>query len=369
MEDTSPDPWWRQEFSPDKGGRKADYLSRDGKTLVEIQEDPMGVRGLHIGVIRLALSISHRPEIKRACLVMVGPRLSRDRLLREWRSVTSVFTFDVAHRLSIVGIDRHGTWTDPEDEYLHRIAKALEPLVLGASHVDSTEAVVKPVGGQKYFEVAKVLLCRWLRREGAIPIGRLAAQAGCTYPTVALALRRLERRRSIIRHSNRSVELSRFPQETWNELCALSGRMRRRIRYVDVSGEKPDVQQLLKRLERMEPPRLALSGVVAARFWHSDFDLHGTPRLDLVLHAPQGRADLAFMRKLDPALKPTDDEGRPAVVVVHLLPRPDPLFESETGRTLPYADPVETALDLHELGLTVQAGQLLTHLRPETRLS
>jgi hypothetical protein len=26
-------------------------------------------------------------------------------------------------------------------------------------------------------------------------------------------------------------------------------------------------------------------------------------------------------------------------------------------------------LDLHELGLTVQAGQLLTHLRPETRLS
>ncbi|NUQ61381.1 MAG: hypothetical protein HUU20_02765 [Pirellulales bacterium] len=270
--------------------------------------------------------------------------------------------------MSVVAIDPEGSWIEPEDGYLRRIAKAMEPLVLGVSHGESTEAVVKPAVGQKHFELVKVLLCRWLKREGAIPIGRLGEQAGCTYPTASRTLRQLERARSIIRHSNRSVELSRFPQQTWNELVALSGRMRRSLRYVDVSGERPDPQGLLKRLNRLKPPRVALSGVEAARFWHLDFDLHGTPRLDLVLHAPQGRIDLTFMRQLDPALKQTENDSQPALVVVHPLLRPAPLFGSQDSNSLPCADPVETALDLYELGLTVQAGRLLTHLRPETRL-
>ena len=368
MEATTPDTWWLQEFSPHRGVHKVDYVSRDGKTLVGIQRQPMGVRGLRNGAMRLALSITGRPEIKQACLVLVGSRLSRERLLREWRAVTSVFTLDVAQRLSVAAIDSEGIWTEPEDEYLYRIAKAWEPLALGASRIESTGAIVKPAVGQKYFEVVKVLLCRWLQREGAIPIGRLAEQVGCTYPTATRALRQLERARSIIRHSNRSVELSKFPQQAWNELVALSGNMRRSVRYADLSGEKADPQGLLKRLNRLKPPRVALSGVEAARFWHSDFDLHGTPRLDLVLHAPQGQIDLAFMRHLDPALKRTENDSQSAVVVVHPLLRPAPLFV-ENGKSLPYADPVETVLDLHELGLTAQAGQLLTHLRPETRLS
>jgi hypothetical protein len=213
----------------------------------------------------------------------------------------------------------------------------------------------------------KVLLHRWLRRERAIPIGRLAEQVGCTYPTVAQALKRLERGRNIIRHSNRSVELGKFPREAWNELIAVSSSMRQSFRYEDASGERPDPQSLLRRLDRMKPPGVAVSGVVAARFWHPDFDLHGMPRLDLVLHAPQGRADLAFMRRLDPALRRVEDSNQSAIVVLHPLARHDPLFEGEAGSALPLADPVETVLDLQELGLTVQAGQLMTHFRPDAR--
>jgi hypothetical protein len=78
--------------------------------------------------------------------------------------------------------------------------------------------------------------------------------------------------------------------------------------------------------------------------------------------------ELAFLRQLDPALKRTEDESQPAAVVVHPLLRPAPRFENAGADGLPYADPVETALDLYELGLTVQAGQLLAHLRPEIRL-
>ena len=368
MNDLVVGPWWSEEFGPYRGGGRAGYISRDGKTLVEIQRDPMGTRGLHVGAMRLALSAVRQPEIERACLLMVGPRLSRDRLRREWQAVTSLFTNDVAHRLSIAAIDREGFWTDPEDEYLQRIVRALQPLLPSVSRLDSQAMAVKPVVGQKYFEVVKVLLYRWLGREGSIPIGRLAGQVGCSYPTATQALQRLARRRNIIRHSNRSVELGSFPRETWNELIAHSSTIRQSFCYVDVSGEKPDPYHLLKRLDRIQPPGVALSGVVAARFWHTDFDLHGIPRLDLVLHAPQGWLDLAFMRNLDPALKRTEIESQAAVVVVHPLLRHDSLFRHEAGGTLPLADPVETVLDLHELGLTMQAGQLMTHLRPDLRL-
>jgi hypothetical protein len=367
MESDVPDPWWHQEFIPDKECGKANYISRDGKTLVEIQRNLAGTRGLHVGVLRMALSVARRPEMQRACLVLVGPRLSRDRLLREWKALTKLFTLNVMHRLSIVAIDPEGFWTEPEDEYLQQIARVLQADFPQMSHLGS-QAGVKPVVGQKYFEVVKVLLSRWLRREGAIPIGKLAEQVGCSYPTVTQALKRLDRRRSIIRHSNRAVELGRFPQETWNELIALSSTMRQSFRYVDVSGEKPDPQHLLSRLERLKPPGVALSGVVAARFWHPDFDLHGTPRLDLVLHAPRRRVDLAFMRELDPALKLTENPSPSAVLVVHPLLRHDPWFTGEVGVRLPVADPVETVLDLYELGLTAQAGQLMTHLRPDLRL-
>lgn len=357
------------EFMPDTGvAPRVDYISRDGNTLLWVQRGSTGTRGIHVGAMRLALSLGRRSGIQRACLVLVDSHLSRSRLWHEWHTVTGLFVSDIAERLSLVVIGAEDIWTEPEDECLQQIVHALPPDLLRGRQTGDQETVLKPAVGQKFFDLVKVLLCRWLRREGAIPLGKLAKQVGCTYPTVAQAMVRLERSRSIIRHSNRSVELGRFPRETWNELLALSGPMRRSFRFMDASGEKPDLQYLLERLERLKPPGVALSGVVAARYWQPDFDLHGLPRLDLLLHTPQGLVDLGFMRRLDPALKHADNEIQPAVVVVHPLLRRDSLFADAVGEGLPVADPVETVLDLHELGLTVQAGQLLTHLRPEVRL-
>jgi hypothetical protein len=75
------------------------------------------------------------------------------------------------------------------------------------------------------------------------------------------------------------------------------------------------------------------------------------------------------VKQIDPALKHSYAANRSVTLNVHLLPRKDPLFKSDDSGRLPFADPVETVLDLNELGLTVQAGQLLTHLRPDLRLS
>jgi predicted transcriptional regulator len=291
-----------------------------------------------------------------------------DRVRHEWIKIKRLFHPRLSHRLSLVAIgkDEEDVWVEPDEGFLHRIAKVFQT-ARGDSN-DAAPTIIKPHFKQNQLEVLKVLMCRWLLGEGAIPIGKLAEQVGCSQPTVRFALSRLERQNAIRRRLNRSIELSRFPLRSWNELLALSEKMRQSFSYRDASGERTDPERLLKRLERMRPSQVALGGVAAARHWHSDFDLHGTPRLDLLLHAPGDTVDLHFVRRLDPALTLIDRFDESPVLVVRLLQRADPLFVHVPGTGLPLADPVETALDLYNLGLTAQTSQLFAHFRPEIRL-
>jgi len=222
--------------------------------------------------------------------------------------------------------------------------------------------------GQRYFEIVKVLLVRWLRREGPIALGELARQVGCTYPTIREAIKRLDNLHYVRHQSNRSVELTRFPHTAWSEMVALSSKIRRSIRFVDTSGDNADPQRLLRELASLRDPRIAVGGVEAARFWQPEFDLHGTPRIDVVLHVAGDEVDLSFVGRLDPAFKQSDQLDQSPVLVIHLLWRSQPLLETDSRFDLPIADPVETALDLLEVGLTEQAGQMLAHLRAEVRL-
>jgi hypothetical protein len=365
MDEQPRDAWWQRNFSPTKGGA-VDYVARDGRTVVEVKKAPQGTRGLYSGAMQLALSLSNQPEIERACLVLMISRLSMDRLRREWTKIKGVLDPTVSCRLSLVAIGKGDVWVEPDEEFFYRIAQVFQ--ATRTDVLDAALASVKPHARHKQLEVLKVLLNRWLLREGAIPIGKLAQQVGCAYPTVKEALSQIEQRQSIVRSSNRSVELARFPMASWRELLALSADMRRTFRYRDVSGEKADPDRLLKRLERMMQSQVAIGGVTAARHWAPEFDLHGTPRLDLLLHAPGDTVDLGFVKKLDPALRRIENSDESPVLVVRPLQRADPLFDRVSGVGLPFADPVETALDLCNLGLTAQAGQLFAHFRPEVRL-
>ena len=117
---------------------------------------------------------------------------------------------------------------------------------------------------------------------------------------------------------------------------------------------------LLRRLEKIKPPRLALGGVVAARHYGPNFDLNGLPRLDVSLHAPAG---LAWVSKVDPALSPILTNVGEPVLVVHPLHRPKPDFVKTSRHKLPLADAVETLLDLYEMGFNQQADDLVKVLR------
>jgi hypothetical protein len=157
------------------------------------------------------------------------------------------------------------------------------------------------------------------------------------------------------------VRLGAFPTDAWAALRAQASRIRDTQAYADATGRAPNLERLLSRLRTAAPSHVAVGGVVAARFWKPDIDIDGTPRIDLCVHAPTGRRDMAFLKQVDVALTPTDEPGN-AIVVVHSLYRPVPHF-TEDSRGLPIADPIEVLLDLHELRFDAQAAELRRHLR------
>jgi hypothetical protein len=66
-------------------------------------------------------------------------------------------------------------------------------------------------------------------------------------------------------------------------------------------------------------------------------------------------------------LRQTDDPDASPAIVIHLLVRSATMFTEATTSELAVADPVETVLDLQEIGLVQQANQLLAHFRKEVR--
>ncbi len=365
MDGITSDPWWNEHFEPAESGQEFDYLSRDRSTAVVVIRSPQGSRGLYAGSVRLALAAASREKLKRACLVIDATRLSARWLRGEWESVRQLFSPGISRRLAIVAVGAKEPWFEPHEPIMDQIAAAWARNDISESGGLSSK--IRPYPRRRSFEVVKVLLVRWLRSDGPIPLGKLADAVGCTYPTIRRAIRQLEIKSYLSRESNRSVQLARFPQESWKELLALAPSMRGSLQFTDRSGDEPSPHRLLERLNRIRPPGIAVGGVSAARYWHPDFDLHGMPRLDLVLHAPDGTMDIRFLKRLDPALEQAAVPNSAPALVIHPLIRKDSLFTESKRGPMPLADPVETLLDLHELGLSRQADQMLAHFRRQAR--
>lgn len=335
--------------------RAVDFASEDGSFVIEILERPRtAVRDLRAKLLPLA-AIADDARIQRACLLLVVERLTRRRLRDEWDGLMAVLRPEVVQRLALIAVGEDFELCLPAES-----AELVELAEIGRSLLDASAPPRLPRMA-KSLEVLKVLLVRWLLGQGPVARGELGEQAGCSYPTVANAIERLE---GVIReHSNRSVELKAFPREAWHELLALSPTRRARLAYSDRTGRRADPEGLLRRLRTLKPPHVALGGVAAAHHWDPHFDLRGLPRLDVSV-AAEGGLDLGFLRRLDPGLGALEGEGTP-VLVVHPLQRPAALFTP--GGDLPIADPLETLLDLSELRLADQSNALIERLERRAR--
>ena len=341
--------------SPNRNKRHQRHLDVDarvGNALIEVKFGVDALRTIRTSLMQVAYLVGEDPA-RHGYIMLVDSPITMDRLREEWGRAATVLRQDVLNRLTICLHSRgslHGIPSDPDPETRRMLSKVVEA-ERGRMNTTRTDYS---------FVVQKLLLHQWLTSGQPVTSEWLARTAGCSYPAVARALSPLG---SLLeRRSDRRVVLRWFPEEDFARLLAVANRARSTTRFADHSGRPRTPESHLSRLERLNPPGLALGGVPGARHYYPDLDLVGTPRLDLSLHSPGKRLNLDFLEKLDPALQRVEDPLAPANVVVHAVRQADAQFSPREGG-LAWADPLECLFDLHEARLEMQAAQFLEALQ------
>ncbi|HEY3760265.1 MAG TPA: hypothetical protein VGN23_00760 [Verrucomicrobiae bacterium] len=338
----------RYEHSPD---------ARVGDDVIEVKFGVDAVRTLRTSMMQIAYDIAGIPSAH-GYIVLADSPITRERLQSEWERAVTVLQPDLLQRLTICLFSEEriiGIPHDPDAQTSQTITKVVQVergTTRNTARIDYT------------FVVQKILLHRLLTSGEPVTSEWIARTAGCSYPAVARALGSLG---SLLeRCSDRRVVLRWFPREEFARLTAIATRARFTARFVDHSGQPRSPESHLRRLEKLNPPGIALGGVLGARHYFPDINLVGTPRLDLSLHSPGRRMDLQFLKQLDPALKRVMDPLAPANVVIHAVNHADSLFTRRDGG-LAWADPVECLFDLTEARLDAQASQFLTQLETQAK--
>jgi hypothetical protein len=339
--------------------RHLEVDARVGNALIEVKFGVDSLRTIRTSLMQVAYPLSADPDCE-GYVILVDSPITIERLRDEWERAATILRDGVLRRLTIC-LQADGRMTgiprDPDVETQRILAEVVE-VERGKMSTARTDYA---------FVVLKLLLYRWLTSGEPVTSEWLARTAGCSYPAVARALRPLG---SLLeRRSDRRVILRWFPKDEFARLLAVADRARSTVRFTDQSGQPRSAESHLRRLEKLNPPDLAIGGVLGAKHYYPELDLVGTPRLDLSLHCPGRRMNLDFIGKLDPALKQVEDPLTPASVVVHAVRHADAQFiPRDSG--LAWADPLECLFDLYEARLDMQAGQFLEALqrqRPNTK--
>lgn len=306
----------------------------------------------------MADAVSREPEAHEL-LCLINPRMSEGRIEEEWELIGRVLRPEVARRLTV-----HVALPDGRHRSFGEISESkAEELCRGTVQRESesgTAGIVSLPAPDYSFIILKLFVYAWLTNRGPVTARWLAHIAGCSYPTVASATRRIGR--AVVRRKDRRLELGEFPRPEWSRLLTVADDARSTMRFADRSGQPRSASSLADRLQHLRPEKVAVGGVLGARHYHPELDLMGLPRLDVSVHCPEKSADVSFVRRLDPGLAATSDPAEPARLVVHFVRHREALFEPDSGG-LPWADPVECLMDLHEARLEPQAADLVRALR------
>jgi hypothetical protein len=328
--------------------------------VVAVLAHPDAIRTVRTTLMRLAYRLADEPGV-RGHLVLEDSGITEERMQSEWVRAARVLRADILDRIT-VSLQRGSRVTViPPGEVPSATATILQEHA-AAQH----QAANRPTRPDYGFVILKLLMHQWLMSDEPVTSEWLGRTAGCSYPTVARALKALG---SIVeRSSDRRVRLRYFPREEFERLVATSERARSTIRFADRSGQPRTPESRVRRLEKLSPANVAIGGVLGARHYVSELDLVGTPRLDLSVHCRDAAPDLTFISELDPALEREDDPHKPASVVVHAMRHADPLTVPREGG-LAWADPIECVFDLREARLASQAGEFLETMTARRKVS
>ncbi len=312
------------------------------------------VRTLRAEVMAMA-EAAHEAKA-RQLLCLVSPRMTEERIGEEWRLAGQVLRPEVVRRLSV-----HVVHADGRGRSFGDIPESIAAdLCRAGERREPRVGTVRLPAPDYSFIILKLFVYAWLTRRGPVTARWLGDTAGCSYPTVASATRRIAR--VVSRRPDRRLELREFPRQEWSRVLTLAEDARSTMRFADRARQPRTASSLAERLQHLRPEGVAIGGVLGARHYDPELDLMGLPRLDVSILSPGREADIAFVRQLDPALEATSDPAEPARLVVHFVRHRESLFEAEANG-LPWADPVECLLDLHEARLEPQAAQFVRAVR------
>jgi hypothetical protein len=322
-----------------------------GNTIYQVLVKSKDARSLRTALMEMARVVSS-DRARRAVLVLEEPAITESRLHEEWQGAASVIRPGLFNRLAMV-IRQSGKWgglpAAPEAGELPLLEKILR-----------YEIARRPApsgrNSEAHHEILRILIHQWVLGRGPLPIRSLMKISGTSHPTVARSLDRLDH--YLKRHSDRSVELRIFPRDEWARLLAVADDVRGTVRFTDRSGQPRSPESLLRRLRQLQPPDVAVGGVLGAKHYLPTLDLVGTPRLDISIHSGHQAADLSFVERLDPGLERAVRRDESPILVVHTIRRAESLFQPGDD-PLAWADPVECLLDLHDANLESQALEFL----------
>ena len=288
-----------------------------------------------------------------ALLLLPEPQLTRAALQAEWDAAAAVFKPEVLARLQVVM--RSGGvldgWPEPPPAAEH--ARLNEEFSKAETDGGTLQQVRR---AEAFYDVLRVLIRHWMLRSGSVAQGTLTAEAGCSYPTLAAALKKLD---AVLEwETARTLHLTRFPKRDWERLVVLAHEVRG-TRHFRLADAAPAARAALAgRITALHRDDIALGGVTGARHFFPSLDITAPPRVDVTVKAAGASADLNWTSEL--GLK----EARPqdtAALAVHFITMPADGFERVNG--ILHADPVECLLDLHEMRLEAQAAEFLAHFQ------
>jgi hypothetical protein len=173
------------------------------------------------------------------------------------------------------------------------------------------------------------LLCRQLQRLPGVSIADIAAETKASIPTIYKVL-------NTYAHcidkdpEDRTIRLSYFSQKDWEFWMQRTNQLSS-VYFIDRSGAPRSATRLAKELAKLQRDDLAIGGLMGAIHHLPALDATIPPQLDILVHGTR-RADLGFIKEIDPGLEPFTGREETANVVVHFIDRPQSLFERRDGQ-------------------------------------
>ncbi len=330
-----------------------------GQIFVEVKttNSVRDVRGVFLA---LAYLISDEPSQNIAVCVLVGTRLSNQRLHEELTRFRQVVHPAIAKRIHCLlgtgdqreGLTFVGSINETPEGFIDWLAERVSSETLN-EHLPQLPArqIVIAV-------LAQLLL--W--NEPPVTVKYLQEICRVSYPTVAAVLKDMHDKGGLEDSGKRGVRMRRLSTGEWMELARDHARQRKVFLFTDPTGQSLP-EQLVKRLLHLQDAEklgrsVRIGGVIGASSHFPKLDITAAPRLDLsVVIDPTQIAAL-----LDAGLLQKTRPGQRVALAIHVTSYISAMTGRQSTSHGPWADELECLADLVEMGFTREATEMAQHM-------